>query len=164
MGNAYNIAAAVGRVSTYITAVLTTLMAMLCVLAGSSLIRSPEKQGEVVQGRVTGLTEGCDKDGWEYACTHTVVYTYEGKQYTVFIPSAMSKYAVGDAISVRVSADEPEKGVEDFPSQTFGWALLSSAIVSVCIAISLTEFAEESKNFAAGAGGLTFIQAVLGIF
>jgi hypothetical protein len=164
MGQAYNISAAVGRVSTYVTAVLTTIIAIICVFMGTKLIRAGEPTGIVVQGKVTAVTPGC-AELFGKACTVTATYSIEGKEYTSVFPSMTVSYAVGDLVPIRIAnLQYPEQAEENFPKRTVGWVLLVAAVLGVCITVSLYNFASESKNFAAGAGILTFIQALLGLF
>jgi hypothetical protein len=164
MGQAYNVSAAVGRVSTYVTAVLTVILAILCTLMGTALISSGAPTGVVVDGKVTAITPGCN-EGYGKACTVTVGYTLDGKEYTSAFPSMLMSYAVGDIIQVRIADQQvPEKAEENFPKRTVGWMMLCFAVVGVCITVTLYQFASDSSNFAAGAGLLTFLQALTGLF
>lgn len=164
MGKVYNVSAAVGRVSTYVTAVLTAVLAILCVIMGTAMARSGEPTGIVVEGKVIAVTPGCNEP-FGRACTLTVSYTVDGKEYTSVFPSMTQSYAVGDLISVRVKDQQyPERAEENFPKRTLGFVMLGAAVVAVCITVSLYQFASDSSNFAAGAGILTFLQALVGLF
>lgn len=164
MGKAYNVSVAVGRVSTYVTAVLTVILAILCTFMGTALITSGPATGVVVDGKVTAVTPGCQDEGFGKACTVTASYALDGKEYTSVFPS-MITYSVGDIIRVRIADQQsPEKGEENFPKRSFGWLMLCFAVVGVCITVTLYQFASNSSNFAAGAGFLTFLNALAGIF
>ena len=164
MGQVYNAAAAVGQVAVYITAVLTVLLAIFCVLAGSSLVRTPEPTGLVVQGSVTSVTAGCTTPEIGRPCTVTASYTYNATAYQSTFPS-MRQYAVGDIVGVRILDEaDPTKVEEEFPKRAAGWGLIASAVISICVATGLAQFASDSRNFAAGAGFLTFLQAFVAVF
>lgn len=163
MANFYNVSAAVGRVATYITAILATVLGILFVIIGAGLIQTPRSTGVVVTGKVDSVTPGCEEP-FGKACTVTASYEYNGKPYTSSFRSMTQSYSVGDVIMVRVLDEtNPSKAEEDFPKRTTGWAMLSCAVLIVCIAAALYQFAADSKNFAAGAGILTFIQALAGL-
>jgi hypothetical protein len=74
-------------------------------------------------------------------------------------------YSVGDLVQVRIAdQQQPQKAEEDFPKRAVGWLMLCFAVVGVCITVTLYQFASDSSNFAAGAGLLTFINALVGLF
>jgi flagellar basal body L-ring protein FlgH len=160
----YNVAATVGQVSLGVTAFLTVLIALFCVMAGVGLVRTPEPTGVVVKGSVTAVTAGCAAAEIDRPCTVTAQYMYNNTQYTSSFRS-MQRYAVGDIIDVRI-ADEaaPSQAEEEFPKRAAGWGMLASAVISVCVAVGLAQFAADSRNFAAGAGILTFLQALVAVF
>lgn len=160
----YNVAATVGQVSLGVIAFLTVLIGICCVIASVQLIRTPEPTGVVVQGTVTAVTPGCQRAEIDRPCTVTAQYTYNNAPYTSTFRS-MQRYAVGDLVDVRI-ADEtaPARATEDFPSRAAGWSMLVSAVVAVCVAVGLAQFAADSRNFAAGAGIFTFLQALLAVF
>lgn len=159
----YNVAASVGQVALGITAFLTVLIALFCVMAGVGLVRAPEPTGVVVQGTVTAVTAGCTEPQVGRPCTVTATYAYNATPYTSTFRS-MQQYAVGDLIDVRI-ADEtvPARAEEDFPKRAAGWGILASAVIAVCVAVGLAQFAADSRNFAAGAGILTFFQMLLAV-
>lgn len=160
----YNVSASVGQVALGLTAFFTVLIGIFCVIAGVGLVRTPEPTGVVVDGTVTAVTPGCQASEIDRPCTVTAQYMYNNTQYTSAFRS-MQRYAVGDLISVRI-ADEtaPTKAAEEFPARAFGWGMLASAVIAVCVAVGLAQFAADSRNFAAGAGILTFLQALLAVF
>jgi flagellar basal body L-ring protein FlgH len=160
----YNVSATVGQVALGLTAFFTVLIGIFCVIAAVGLIRTPEPTGIVVQGTVTAVTPGCQEAAIDRPCTVTAQYSYNNTPYTSSFRS-MQRYAVGDIIDVRI-ADEavPSQAAEDFPARAAGWGMLASAILAVCVAVGLAQFAADSRNFAAGAGILTFLQALLAVF
>ncbi|NBS69142.1 DUF3592 domain-containing protein [bacterium] len=159
MGNVYNASAAFGVASAYVNAAISVILAVLCVSAGATFIRSPSGKGDVVQATITRASPGCG-EGQDGPCDITVTYEYGGKTYTDDIQS-LFHYETGDVIPVRVSAEHPNEAALDLPRKTMGWALLICAVLTFVLAHSLVSFVSDSKNLAAATGAFTFLQILL---
>ena len=157
MGDLYNIAAALGVAAAYVHAAIALFLAILCVSVGSTFVRSPQPEGDVVEATVTEVTKGCSEVG---PCTVTVAYTYNGKEYTSTFGAFLS-YAVGDSLGVRISPTNPKQVSQEYPRRALGWLMLGCAVLTVALAYGLLNFATDSKNFAAATGAFAFFQALL---
>lgn len=159
--NAYRILGTVGQVSTVVTAVLTTIMAIFCVVMGVRGLRTATPPSAIVEATVVRATAGCKRDADpDQACTVTARYAWGNEMYEAKF-SAMGYYEPGDLIQVAVPLEDPAKAVQRLPSpKLMGTCLLVMAVVSVWLAVALARFAQDSANFAAGAGLLTFLRVV----
>lgn len=155
----YNVTAAFGMAAAYVHAIIAVLIALLCVSVGSSLVRTPDPEGSIVQASVKHVTDGCKEIG--RPCTVTVSYSVEGQSYTSTFASDIMTYTVGEVVPIRVSPDNPQTVQQELPRRAIGWTMIACAALTIALALGLVNFASDSKNFASAAGAFVFLKALL---
>jgi hypothetical protein len=162
MATTYNVIAAVGEVSVAVNVLLSIIVSAILVYAAVSYTFRPgmEDLGDVIRAKVVDVTPSCES-GMPGNCTIAVEFTYKKQVYQASLPS-MKMPKKGDYIDIVLlrSSDSrlPVKEYVNYSSLSV--MSIVSALVLCVIAGLLIRAAVASKPFAAGAGVLTFIQAL----
>lgn len=164
MTSGYNVISAVGEVSVAINVLLSIIVSAILVYAAVSYTIRPgmEDMGKITRAKVIDVTPSCDpKDSVPGNCTITVEFMHQKNLYQATLPS-MKMPKKGDYIDiVLLNSTDSRIPVKEYVNySSLSVMSIICALILCIIAGILIRAAVASKPFAAGAGILTFIQAL----
>jgi len=154
---AYNGAAAFGRVYAAVGALVGVVIACILVLAGVFKLRAPHTR--IVTATVTRVddcTPAVRNNSTAYTCTVAAVYAVGGQNYAVGGLSVSRSVPVvtGSALTLRYDPRNPQNAVHEPSPRKLGWGLIGAGALFGGITVGVAVLAYRSKGFAAGYGAI----------
>lgn len=163
----YTAAAGFGRVYSFISAILCTLIVIYMIICGISIIVH-KRHLQSVGGKITKASHDCttlqstDTTGTTLTCKFNVSYVVDKKYSATF--SSVDVLARGDNVTVWYDPNHPDQAEFNPISKTVGWMLIAVAVFLLVAVWASVWFTQHSKVAAAASGAIGMVEMISQIY